>query len=436
MPNGPAQQALIRQALTASRLEPADIDYLEAHGTGTALGDPIELDALSEVFDDRGGSAPLVFGSVKTNLGHLESGAGITGFIKTVLGGKHGHIPQHLHFTTSPPMPAKAPPASPSPRRHGMARNSARPPSRHVLVRRQRDQRARRRRTSARNQSAPAPTQPHDQDPDHVRKDRRADRLHRQRVRPVDVGAGVGAGVAEVAHTFNHHRARHPRFATVCARDRGNAVEEFAAVGDGRPAAGVARPHAGLCRPGTVLVSAGQGSQWAGMGRRLLADEPVFAEAMAEMEPEFVERVGFSLLEVLAGGELVSGDARVQPVIMGLQLALTQLWRSYGVSPDAVIGHSMGEVTAAVVAGASSAADGLRVIATRSRLMSRLAGQGAVAFLELDADTTEELSLIFLRSECGRLCVAEPDRGRGSTRAGVDAVIAAGCPTEAGSRGG
>uniref|UniRef100_UPI0013DDD9E4 beta-ketoacyl synthase N-terminal-like domain-containing protein n=1 Tax=Mycolicibacterium stellerae TaxID=2358193 RepID=UPI0013DDD9E4 len=103
VPNGPAQQALIRQALAGSRLSPADIDYIEAHGTGTALGDPIELDALSAVFSERNGSAPLVLGSVKTNLGHLESAAGITGFIKTVLSVKHGHIPKHLNFTTLTP---------------------------------------------------------------------------------------------------------------------------------------------------------------------------------------------------------------------------------------------------------------------------------------------------------------------------------------------
>jgi acyl transferase domain-containing protein len=199
---------------------------------------------------------------------------------------------------------------------------------------------------------------------------------------------GAEVGLADVAHTLNHHRARHPRFATVCARDRAQAVAGLEALAAGRPAEGVVSPHEGPCRPGTVFVYSGQGSQWAGMGRRLLADEPVFAAAVAELEPVFVELVGFSLQQVLADGESVSGDARVQPVIMGLQLALTELWRSYGVSPDAVIGHSFGEVTAAVVAGALSVAEGLRVIATRSRLMSRLAGQGAVALLELDPEAT------------------------------------------------
>ena len=109
------------------------------------------------------------------------------------------------------------------------------------------------------------------------------------------------------------------------------------------------------------------------------------------MEPVFVEQAGFSLQHVLAGGEPLVGIDRIQPVLVGMQLALTTLWRSYGVEPDAVIGHSMGEVTAAVVAGALTPAEGLRVIATRSRLMARLSGQGAMALLELDARGTEAL---------------------------------------------
>ncbi len=137
-----------------------------------------------------------------------------------------------------------------------------------------------------------------------------------------------------------------------------------------------------------VFVFSGQGSQWAGMGRQLLVDEPVFAAAVAELEPVFVERVGFSLLGVLGSGEPVAGIERIQPVLVGVQLALTALWRSYGVEPDAVMGHSMGEVTAAVVAGALTVAQGLEVIATRSRLMAGLAGRGAMALVELDAAAT------------------------------------------------
>ena len=190
-----------------------------------------------------------------------------------------------------------------------------------------------------------------------------------------------------MAHTLNHHRSQHLKFATVAARDKQQAVAGLRALADGQPAVGVVGAASGNPKPGTVFVFSGQGSQWAGMGRRLLTDEPAFAQALADIEPVFVEQVGFSLYDIIANGEAISGDAQVQPVLMGLQLALTELWRSYGVHPDAVIGHSMGEVTAAVVAGALSLTDGLRVIAQRSTIMSRLAGQGAVALLNLDAET-------------------------------------------------
>jgi phthiocerol/phenolphthiocerol synthesis type-I polyketide synthase A len=155
-----------------------------------------------------------------------------------------------------------------------------------------------------------------------------------------------------------------------------------------------------------------------------LADEPTFAAAVDELEPLFVEHVGFSLQQLLVDGQPVAGDARVQPVLMGLQLALTELWRSYGVEPDAVLGHSMGEVTAAVVAGALSPAEGLRVIATRSRLMSRLAGQGVVALLEMDADAAEKLIADFPEVSLAGYLSPRQTVVAGSV-AQVDAVIAA-----------
>ena len=392
VPNGPAQQALMRQALAASRLQPSDIDYIEAHGTGTALGDPIELDALSQVFSDRNGSAPLVLGSVKTNLGHLESAAGIAGFIKTVLSVRYGFIPKHLNFEQLTPHAGEGAsrftiasqpmewPAVGRARRAGVSSFGASGTNAHLVI---------------------------EQGPDVVSVVREPDPpvttlvvsgKSEQRIASMAAvlaewmqGDGVDVTLADVAHTLNHHRARHAKFATVCARDRAQAITGLQALCDGRPAEGVVRRHDGPCRPGTVFVYSGQGSQWAGMGRQLLADEPAFAAAVGDLEPAFVSEVGFSLQQVLAEGQPVSGDARVQPVILGLQLALTEVWRSYGVSPDAVIGHSMGEVSAAVVAGALTVAEGLRVIAIRSKLMSRLAGQGAVALLELDAGATEAL---------------------------------------------
>jgi phthiocerol/phenolphthiocerol synthesis type-I polyketide synthase A len=392
VPNGPAQQALMRSALAAARLTPADIDFIEAHGTGTALGDPIELDALSNVFADRDGAAPLVLGSVKTNLGHLESAAGVAGFIKTVLSVQHGYIPKHLNFRRLTPYAGPgaskftiasqgmAWPAVGRARRAAVSSFGVSGTNAHVLV-----------------EQAPAP------EPVAAVQDPVISTLVVSGKTPARIAStaamlaewmdieGADVPLADVAHTLNHHRTRHPKFATVAARNRDQAMAGLRALAAGETAVGVVAPHEGLCRPGTVFVYSGQGSHWAGMGRQLLADEPVFAAAVEELEPVFFDQVGFSLQQILAEGRAVSGDAQVQPVLMGLQLALTELWAAHGVKPDAVIGHSMGEVTAAVVAGALSRAEGLRVIATRSRLMSRLAGQGAVALVELDADATEAM---------------------------------------------
>ena len=173
-------------------------------------------------------------------------------------------------------------------------------------------------------------------------------------------GEGAGVPLADVAHTVNHHRTRHRTVAAVCARDHAQALAGLQALAAGNTAVGVVDAHQAMRGSGTVFVYSGQGSQWAGMGQQLLADEPAFAAAVAELEPVFVEQVGFSLQQVLDSGEPVVGIDRIQPMLVGMQLALTALWRSYGVEPDAVIGHSMGEVTAAVVAGALSPADGLQ----------------------------------------------------------------------------
>ncbi|MBV8181453.1 MAG: acyltransferase domain-containing protein, partial [Mycobacterium sp.] len=428
VPSGPAQQAVLRAALAAARLQPSEIDYIEAHGTGTPLGDPIELGALSQVFGERNGSAPLVLGSVKTNLGHLESAAGIAGFIKTVLSMQHGYIPRHLHFKQLTPNAVEGAsrftiaaegmswPVVGRARRAGVSSFGVSGTNAHLVL-----------------EEAPTPdplktpvAQPEPVVTTLVISGKTPARIASTAAMLAEwmIAGGAGVSLADVAHTLNHHRTRHKVFATVCARDRAQAVAGLQALATGESAGGVVGAHDGLCKPGTVFVYPGQGSQWAGMGRQLLADEPAFAAAVDELEPSFVEHVGFSLRQVLAEGQPVAGDARVQPVLMGLQLALTALWRSYGVQPDAVIGHSMGEVTAAVVAGALSAAEGLRVIATRSRLMSRLGGQGAVALLELDAEAAEKLIADYPEVSLAGYLSPRQTVIAGSA-AQVDAVIAA-----------
>jgi phthiocerol/phenolphthiocerol synthesis type-I polyketide synthase B len=392
-PNPAAQMAVLRSAYANAGLQPQDVDYVEAHGTGTPLGDPIEARALGTVLGrGRAEDAPLLIGTAKTNLGHLEAAAGIAGLIKTVLAVYQGSIPPNLHFhTPNPHIPfdqlrlkvvveQQDWPETDQPRRAGVSSFGFGGTNAHAVI----------------EQAPPALPVIREADPAAttlVVSGKSPERISSQAASLAAwlQGAGAQVRLPDVAHTLNYHRERHAQFATVCVRDRAQAVERLQALADGRAAEGVVGPHDGPCSPGTVFVFSGQGSHWAGMGRELLADEPVFAEAIAELDPIFVEQVGFSLQQIIADGEAISGDAQVQPVLMGLQLALTELWRSYGVHPDAVIGHSMGEVTAAVVAGALSVVDGLRVIAVRSQLMSKLAGQGAVALLKLDPEATETL---------------------------------------------
>ena len=393
-PNPAAQMAVLRAAYADAGVDPRTVGYVEAHGTGTLLGDPIEARALGTVLGKgRPAAAPLLIGSVKSNLGHLEAAAGVAGLAKAVLAVNRGVIPANRGYQNPNPhipfanLRLKVV-AEPTPWPTGDTRRIAGVSSfgvggtnAHVVL-----------------ESPPESTALELDSPGSavttlVVSGKTPARVAAWAGELADWMDGAGAGVElqQVAHTLNHHRTQHPVFATVCARDRAGAVAGLAALAAGQSAPGVVAPHPGRCGTGTVFVYSGQGSQWVGMGRQLLADEPAFAAAVAELDPNFIAQVGFSLHQVLADAERVIGDARVQPIVMGLQLALTALWRSYGVLPDAVIGHSMGEVTAAVVAGALTPEQGFAVIAARSRLMAELAGPGAVALLDGDAETAATL---------------------------------------------
>ncbi|OOK82283.1 beta-ketoacyl synthase, C-terminal domain protein [Mycobacterium kansasii] len=222
VPNGPAQQALLRTALTSSRLDPADIDYIEAHGTGTPLGDPIELDSLSKVFSDRRNCEPLVIGSVKTNLGHLEAAAGVAGFMKAVLAVNNGYIPRHLNFRQLTPHASEAAtrltiatdgmawPDTGRPRRAGVSSFGVSGTNAHVVI-----------------EQAPAPVTAARQDPVPAVSTLVVSGKTPQRVAATASvladwldGPGAEVPLADVAHTLNHHRARHGKFATVAAVDR------------------------------------------------------------------------------------------------------------------------------------------------------------------------------------------------------------------------
>ncbi|KZS63228.1 MAG: type I polyketide synthase [Mycobacterium pseudokansasii] len=393
-PNPAAQMAVLRAAYTNAGMQPNEVDFVEAHGTGTLLGDPIEARALGTVLGrGRPEDAPLLIGAVKTNLGHTEAAAGIAGFIKTVLAVQHGRIPPNQRFESPNPHIPFADlrmkvvdtltewPETGHPRRAGVSSFGFGGTNAHVVI-----------------EQGQELSPPSERDPDPavstlVVAGKTAQRVAATAGVLADWMEGPGAEVplADVAHTVNHHRSRQAKFGTVVARDRAQAVAGLRALAAGQHAVGVVGPQEGSPGPGTVFVYSGRGWQWPGMGRRLLVDEPAFAEAIADLEPVFVEQAGFSLHDVLANGTELVGIEAIQLGLIGTQLALTALWRSYGVQPDAVIGHSMGEVAAAVVAGALTPAEGLRVTATRSRLMAPLSGQGGMALLELDATETKAL---------------------------------------------
>ena len=422
-PSPAAQSAVLRAACAQGDVDPAGVDYVEAHGTGTLLGDPIEARALGAVFGrGRPENTPLLIGSVKSNVGHLEAAAGVAGLIKAVLAVQRGHIPPNLDFTQPNPLipfeelrlkvvaqPTDWPPTN-HPRRVGVSSFGFGGTNAHVVLEQGRDV------VGVSSGSGVCSV---------VVSGKSVARVRSWAGVLGEWMEGDGAGVswAGVAHGVNHHRAVHGCFASVVARDRVAGLAGLRAVASGSAAPGVVDCHVGRCGPGTVFVYSGQGSQWVGMGRQLLVDEPAFAAAVADLEPDFVAATGFSLQDVLAGGVGLAGIEQIQPVLVGVQLGLTQLWRSYGVAPDAVIGHSMGEVSAAVAAGVLSAAEGLAVIATRSRLMSQLAGRGAMALVELDAGATE--AVIADYPQVGVAVYASP---RQTVIAGppeqVDAVIA------------
>jgi phthiocerol/phenolphthiocerol synthesis type-I polyketide synthase D len=408
-PNSHAQRDVITRTLRSADVTPASVNYIEAHGTGTALGDPIEFEALADTYGR--GDAQCALGAVKTNIGHLEAAAGIAGFIKAALAVQRAHIPPNLNFTQwNPaidpsqtrlfvPTDLTAWPVTEGPRRAAVSSFGLGGTNAHVVI-----------------EQGPDPVPATPEDPVRptittlVVSAKTDERVAASAAALADwlEDAGASRPLGEVADTLSHHRPRQARIAAVCAGDHVQAAAGLRALAAGRPAPGVVAPRHSTAGTGTVFLYSGQGSQWAGMGRELLACEPAFAAAVDELEPVFAEQVGFSLRDVLTSGQAVTGIERIQPVLVGMQLALTALWRSYGVEPDAVIGHSMGEVAAAVVAGALSPADGLKVIATRSRLMSRLAGRGAMALLELDSDATA--AVIADHPEVGVAVYAAPEQ--------------------------
>ncbi|MHC5908981.1 type I polyketide synthase, partial [Streptomyces sp. S6] len=384
-PSGPAQERVLRAALADAGLEPADVDLVEAHGTGTRLGDPIEAEALHAVYGQRR-EHPLYLGSLKSNIGHTQAAAGVAGVIKTVLAMREGLLPRTLHadeptaevdwtsggvqlLTEARPWPERD-----RPRRAGVSSFGISGTNAHVIVEQ----------APAETTVQPAPTTPVLTHPPLLpfplsartpaALPAQADALRRH----LDV---TDATAADLAWTLTTARAHLPHRAVALAPDREALTPLLEGLATGTAPAGTVTGTAPTGPARTVLVFPGQGSQWAGMAVDLLDASPVFAARMTACEEALAPFVDWRLTEVLRAEDAAERLTRVdvvQPVLWAVMVSLAELWAACGVRPDAVVGHSQGEVAAAVVAGALSLEDGARVAALRSRTLTALSGRGGM----------------------------------------------------------
>jgi polyketide synthase 12 len=389
-PNGPSQQRVVRAALANAGLSAADVDVVEGHGTGTTLGDPIEAQALLATYgQDR--SRPLWLGSVKSNMGHTQAAAGVAGVIKMVQAMRHEVLPATLHVDVPSPhvdwsagsvallTQAQPWPAEGGPRRAGVSSFGISGTNAHVIV-------------EAAPQAQPREAGRARPAVPWVISAKSLAALGSQAVRLAEhVRAHGELDVADIGWSLAG-RATFEHRAVVVGGDRDGLLAGLDELADDD----VVSVVLGTATPAgkTVFVFPGQGSQWPGMGVELLDTAPVFARQIDACADAFSEFVDWSLTDVLRGVRGAPGMDRVdvvQPVLFAVMVSLAELWKSVGVSPDAVIGHSQGEIAAAYVAGALSLRDAARVVTLRSKLLTALAGPGGMVSAACGAERVREL---------------------------------------------
>ncbi|MEU9143438.1 type I polyketide synthase [Streptomyces sp. NPDC048349] len=395
-PNGPSQQRVIRKALDSAGLSPADVDVVEGHGTGTALGDPIEAQALLATYGrGRDPEQPLWLGSLKSNIGHTQAAAGVAGVIKMVQALRHGVMPATLHADEPSKKvdwsegaielltEAREWPRSGHPRRVGVSSFGISGTNAHLILEEAPPEAAE---PAVSEEQAPVGAVPL------VVSARSAASLAGQGERLAAFVEGAdGVSLADVAAALVSQRSVFGERAVVAAGSSDEALAGLKALARGESAPGVVSGSAGSGAPGKVVwVFPGQGSQWAGMGRELLEASPVFAARIAECAAAIEPWTDWSLMAVLRGEtppELMERVDVLQPASFAVMVALAAVWQSVGVEPDAVLGHSQGEIAAACVAGALSLQDAARVVALRSQAIAKdLAGRGGMASVALTAD--------------------------------------------------
>jgi thioester reductase-like protein len=422
VPSGEAQETLLREAYGRAGISPAQLQYIEAHGTGMPVGDPIEAEAIGKVVgQDRAPGDPCLMGSVKSNIGHLEAGAGIAGVIKVALALTHEDVPATLHFQEPnpkidldrlrlrvPKRPEPWPRIEGRPRFAGINSFGFGGTNAHVVL-----------------AEAPASAGPATvaepaglaqlvpisaRSPEALRT--LAGRYREQLIAHHEVD------LRNLAYSAAVRRSHHPLRLAVVAHNRQQLVERLEAVTKGEECTGVATGRVLTdAKPRLAFVFTGMGPQWWAMGRQLLVEEPVFRDALAECDALFRSVAGWSILEELTTEEnrsRIQETKVAQPAIFALQVALAALWGSWGVEPEAVVGHSVGEAAAAYVAGAISLPDAVRVIFNRSRLQHSVRGQGGMLAMGLPVDEIGHL----LDAHRGRVDVAAVNSPRAITLSG------------------
>jgi acyl transferase domain-containing protein/acyl carrier protein/phospholipid N-methyltransferase len=406
LPSPEAQTRLVQDACRDAGIAPEDIGFVEAHGTGTAVGDPIEAHALAEALcRNRSADMPLPIGSIKTNLGHLETAAGIAGLLKAMLALKHGQIPPSLHFSTpSPhidfaklklrvPIQLEAFPNGTAERIAGVNSFGFGGANAHVIL------------------AEPPPRQPEKSltipgcRPWPVVLSARSETSLRNSAANLSAWVkehananGSSPVLPDLTYSLGVRRNHHPHRLTLVASSWADLTEELDAFAkkEETPKIRAAFTARREQAPRIGFIMSGQGPQWWGMGRDLMEHEPVFREAMEECDAALRPWASFSLLEELGRSEEVSQMHRTeigQPSIFAMQVALAALWKSWGVEPSAIVGHSVGELAAACVAGIFSIEEAARIVALRARLMESC-GRGEGTMLAVGLPEDEALALI------------------------------------------